>query len=397
MAGLRLALIGCGGMARGHLRAYQAIREKEPALFRLAAVCDVDLVRAQAFAAEAGAWQEETPHVYATPEEMLAAEEALDAADICVPHFEHHRVGLLCLEHGINVEVEKPIGITVKATWRLIEGAQRAGLILATAENIRRQPGPRTARWLLQERRALGEPRLFVSQRSQYQAPKADARWVWRSDRLFGGGGPVLDSGAHFCDTIRYLFGDVDRVYAEVRHQQARPVLRDGQSVLDQREDMLAVTLTFNSGLVGLWMLSTGLPGHDFNEVAYYGAAGALVDPGDVFHGPRLTAVIRRPGQPEQTLEQWYPEYLSGLDPAVRARLFPHGLTNGVALEVYEFLDAIRRRRTPEVDGMTGLKAKSIAWAIYESAAAGRAVRVADVESGRVDAAQREINWRWVI
>lgn len=396
MAGLRLGLIGCGGMAHGHLRAYQAIREKEPTLFELAAVCDVDLTRAQAFATEAAAWQEGSPRVYATPEEMLAAE-SLDAADICAPHFEHHRVGLLCLEHGVPIEVEKPIGITVKASWRLIEAAQRAGLVLATAENIRRQPGPRTARWLLQERRVLGEPRLFVSQRSQYQAPKAGAAWVWRADRLLGGGGPVLDSGAHFCDTVRYLFGDVDRVYAEVRHQQVRPVQKDGQSVPDQREDMLAVTLTFSSGLVGLWMLSTGLPGHDWNEVAYYGTGGALVDPGDVFHGPRLSAVLRRPAQPDQTLEELYPEYLASLDAQVRARLFPHGLTNGVALEVYEFLDAIRGRRAPEVDGIVGLKAKSVAWAIYESAACGRAVRVADVEAGRVDAAQREINWRWGI
>ena len=40
-------------------------------------------------------------------------------------------------------------------------------------------------------------------------------------------------------------------------------------------------------------------------------------------------------------------------------------------LECYDFLTAIRDGRAPEVDGTTGMKAKAIAEAIYESAATG--------------------------
>jgi hypothetical protein len=47
------------------------------------------------------------------------------------------------------------------------------------------------------------------------------------------------------------------------------------------------------------------------------------------------------------------------------------------------------------VDGRTGLKAKSIAEAIYESGTTGQVVRVADVLSGKARSYQQEIDARW--
>ena len=80
-----------------------------------------------------------------------------------------------------------------------------------------------------------------------------------------------------------------------------------------------------------------------------------------------------------------------------RAGLFPHGIEDGFALEIYDFLTAVRDGRPPEIDGDQGLRAKAIALAIYESNATGQAVRVKDVLDGTVDTYQRPINEKWGI
>jgi predicted dehydrogenase len=66
-------------------------------------------------------------------------------------------------------------------------------------------------------------------------------------------------------------------------------------------------------------------------------------------------------------------------------------------LEVYDFLDAVRTRRRPELDGVDGLKAQAVCNAIYESGWIGQAVKFDDVYNDRVTGYQDEINERWGI
>ena len=393
MAGepIRLATIGTGGIARAHLNGYRAIAAKAPGLFQVVAVCDAVPAAAEAYARAVAEWQGRAPRVYSRVEDLLARERP-DGADICSPNYLHHTLGIACLDAGVNVMVEKPVGITIKASKRLISRAKETKLILATAENIRRQPGPRTARWAIQDKRLIGVPLQFFVQLSRYQAPNQDSPWHWRASLALGGGGLVIDSGAHFCDTMRYLFGEVESVYGRTFRHVARTLKKDGADASDEREDSFVATLNFASGLVGIWAYGESLPAHGHNTVVYYGAEGALVDPGDPFHGPRMTGELRRADGTARTMENLYRDYLAELGPEGRARVFPLGLTDGFALEVYDFVTAIRDGRPPEVDGEAGMKAKAMAQAIYESALRGEVVRVADVLSGRIGDYQRPID-----
>ena len=89
--------------------------------------------------------------------------------------------------------------------------------------------------------------------------------------------------------------------------------------------------------------------------------------------------------------------YLESLSPEEKERLFPHSITEGVALEVYDFLDAVRHRRRPELDGVDGLKAQAVCNAIYESGWCGESVKFEDVYQDRVSGYQEEINEKWQI
>ena len=101
---------------------------------------------------------------------MLSAEK-LDGVDICLPHGLHHTVAIDCMEAGVDVLCEKPIGVSVRAGKLMAEAAERTGRILSIAVPHRRQPGQRTAEWVLNESGLMGPPLTFFHNYTRPPAP----------------------------------------------------------------------------------------------------------------------------------------------------------------------------------------------------------------------------------
>ncbi len=390
-------MIGCGGIAQVHMQSYKQIKQKEPAKFEFAAMCDPVATSAKQFADQAAALQDRKPKVYTSVPEMLAKEE-LDAVDICTPHSEHHVAGIACLNAGVNVMIEKPLGITVKASKAIIAAGKKNKRIVTTAENIRRGISQRTAHWIINDLKLLGAPRLLFSQSAGWFDPSAERRWHWRVDRWMGGGGMVMDSGAHFCDTIRFLYGDPETVYAKVQQLEKWPHKKGNEIVMDDREDTWAATLTFKNGLVAVWSWTMAAPGYSYTNVVHYGSKGCILDHGDAFHGPFSSAEIvvqEGPKKITTPMVELQKQYLTQLGEAKKNALFPHGFMDGFVIECYDYLDAIEKGKKPEVDGEAGLRAKAICEAIFESACVGQAVKYDDVLSGKTEEYQKPINEHW--
>ena len=87
--------------------------------------------------------------------------------------------------------------------------------------------------------------------------------------------------------------------------------------------------------------------------------------------------------------------YLESLTEERRDQLFPYGITGGVTLELWDFIDALSKGRDVEIDVEEGLRSKAVSEAIYESSLSGQVVKVADVLSGEVDAWQRDVDRMW--
>ena len=82
---VRLAVIGCGGIANAHLRGYQALVEKGVDTFSIEATCDVRREAAQDYAERVAELQGIVPRVYDEVEEMLKAED-FETVRISVHH-----------------------------------------------------------------------------------------------------------------------------------------------------------------------------------------------------------------------------------------------------------------------------------------------------------------------
>jgi predicted dehydrogenase len=123
---IRVAVIGVGDFGRNHVRVYRELEEAE-----LIGVVDSNAERASAIAADFNT-------------EVLPGVEALagrvDAVSLAVPTLEHAGLGCRLLEQGIDVLVEKPMAASVEEADRLIAAAEKHKRVLQVGHLERFNP-----------------------------------------------------------------------------------------------------------------------------------------------------------------------------------------------------------------------------------------------------------------
>ncbi|MEM7533613.1 MAG: Gfo/Idh/MocA family oxidoreductase [Chloroflexota bacterium] len=209
---LRLALVGCGAIARYHL---DGINESAPRI-QVTAVIDPDLARADEYAQETGAT------AYASLSEALQ-DDTFDAVDIMVPHHLHEELTLMAFNAGKHVLLEKPMAPTLDACQRILDAAKAAReqhphLVFMVAENAQYWPEIVRAQELIEEG-TIGDiitaHAAFVMEIDPYffSDPKA-----WRYDLAKSGGGIVIDGGSHWIRPLRMWMGEIDSVVSVLGH-----------------------------------------------------------------------------------------------------------------------------------------------------------------------------------
>jgi predicted dehydrogenase len=118
---IRIAVVGVGEFGRNHVRVWREIEGAE-----LVGVVDTNAERASQIAGEFGTRALDGI-------EALAAER-LDAVSLAVPTKEHERIGCKLLAAGIDVLVEKPMAASLGEADELIAASNRAGRILQVGQ-----------------------------------------------------------------------------------------------------------------------------------------------------------------------------------------------------------------------------------------------------------------------
>lgn len=398
---VRLAIVGTGGIAKAHLGGYKTLLDAGYDQFEIAGLCDTNEGRRSEYAALVKEYFGLEPAQYSSVEEMCEKAGDIQAADICTPHAFHHTAAIPCLEAGIDVMVEKPCGITIKASDRIIEAAQKKNCIVAVAEQVRRGLKARCMDWAVNEQKMIGDLRfLSVIGFSYRDWSKEAATYAmgWRMLKLLTGGGMIFDAGAHFADMMYFLFGRADTVSAWIGTFQdvTVPSPELGEQKMDT-EDTWMSTITFESGLVCNWSWSFSAAGEGSAAQILYGSEGSARDRGGWMHTFQNGADLTMLDGSKKSYEEIEQEYRAQLCCETRERLFPHGVENDMALECWDFVDAVQKRRKPEIDAETTKWTKALCLALYESATAGNTVKVQDVFDGKISAYQDPINEYWKI
>ncbi len=202
MEPVRLAMIGCGGMARHHTR--RILQQQETT--RIVAVCEPSGQAYEAFCElfeEAG----QEPPANQPDLEKLLHERAgeLDAAFVITPHALHHDQAKACMEAGVDVLLEKPMVMNAAQAESLIEARDRSGRLLVVSFNGSLSPQIRTAVKMLRSGE-LGK--ILNIHAVAWQNWKMGTAGTWRQNPPVSGGGFLFDTGAHMLNTVADLAGE---------------------------------------------------------------------------------------------------------------------------------------------------------------------------------------------
>ena len=228
---LKGTLAGCGFFAQFQMEAWNRMSPQ----VEIASVCDLDPLRAQAFADRYG-----VRRVYSDLDAMLAAERP-DFVDIVTRPEQHLPMARTALDHRVHVLCQKPLAPTLAEATELASlFPPGAPVRLMVNENWRFQAWHREVKRLL-DAGTLGTPFSF--------------RWVHRAnDGLLEKPYPnqpyfvtyprflIYETLVHYLDSARYLFGDPAAVAC----------LTSKISPAIAGEDQALITLRFPGSLAGL-------------------------------------------------------------------------------------------------------------------------------------------------
>lgn len=342
MKRLRGVCLGAGYFSHFQYEAWGRIPEVE-----IVALANRNFERARATAARHG-----VPRAYRWEElERMLDTERPDFVDIITPPETHLDLVRLAARRRIAVICQKPLAPTWEESVAVVAAARRAGVRLLVHENWRWQPWYREMRRQL-DAGALGElfsiaVRMRTGDGWPEDAYLARQPFFRTYPRLL-----IYETGVHFLDTLRFLGGEIESVYARLQ--------RRNRAIAG--EDAGQVVCGFVSGATAMLDASryneadTADPRYTFGTVRLDGRRGHLEL--DTEGGLTLKPL----GQPARSLD--YRHERRGFAGDCVFALQRH------------FVDRMLDGGPFESTGEDYLKTVALVEACYRSAASGEVVRV---------------------
>ncbi len=199
---VRAAMIGCGGMARWHIRQMA----RQPDTTTISVVCEPS---AAAYEKSCETFREvglKPPPNQPDLKRLLAAYAGkLDAAFIITPHAAHHDQTVACMEAGLDVLLEKPMVMNAAEARSLIAVRDRTCRLLVVAFPGSLSPQIRLACKMI---RAGDVGKLLSISGVVWQNWGPNTAGTWRQQPELSGGGFLFDTGAHLLNTVTDLAGE---------------------------------------------------------------------------------------------------------------------------------------------------------------------------------------------
>ena len=372
---LKIGLVGCGGIANCHVNGFRELYSRGLKIFDIIATVDINEENAMEKAKQVGFFQGKVPKVYTSIDSLISNED-IDAVDICLPHNLHHKVAKRFLAEGVDVIIEKPLGITMRTARIILDSAKKNNRVLAVAENYRRSIENRVIWWSIRKG-LIGKPRMVL----WYEAGWNPNPWGWREDKFVAGGSWVFDGGVHLADLDRYHLGkEAVEVYAVTRLYE--PIKKGVKINVD---DMTMAILKYEDDISVQWLWTRVAPAKHLSMRIIYGSKGAISCEG-------VRSLDEGDGIKEISMNSLRSKMFNELDKKIIEKWFPNDIYDTFASELYDFYIAVTEKDKPEVDGWEAYRDMAIPLAFYESSYLDKPVLIKDVENLTIENYQKEIN-----
>ncbi|MCY3883943.1 MAG: Gfo/Idh/MocA family oxidoreductase [Gammaproteobacteria bacterium] len=233
---LKLALVGCGGIARAHLDGIRRIAKR----VQVTACIDSDLTRAEEFA------RQTSSEPFTSLEEGIE-KGTFDAVDLMLPHDAHEAACYTAFKANKHTILEKPISTDVPSAERILEAGKNTDVVFMVAEQAQYWWDVHKARELI-ESGAIGQ--VLTAHGTFYDPMRLDPYGPipWRYRQAEAGGGVCMDGGAHWIRPMRIMLGEVDEVIASTgSHIEHRETESFGLALMRFQSGVIA---TFKAVLI---------------------------------------------------------------------------------------------------------------------------------------------------
>jgi len=180
---------------------------------------------------------------------LLWAPVILDVLDIITPPATHAAAIRQAVQHRVaTVICQKPFCTSLSEAQEISRFAQESGLRLVVHENFRFQP------WFRCAARALAENRIGKVHQASFRMRTGDGQGInaymdrqpyFQSMRRL----LIHETGVHYLDTFRYLFGKPNAVYADLRKRNPVIAGEDAGIVVIDFENQVQAILDGNRHL----------------------------------------------------------------------------------------------------------------------------------------------------
>ncbi|HKQ60000.1 MAG TPA: Gfo/Idh/MocA family oxidoreductase [Candidatus Polarisedimenticolaceae bacterium] len=309
---VRVGVVGVGHLGRHHARLYASLEAAE-----LVAVVDRDAERAAEVAARCGCV------AYTDAAELLGR---VEAASVAVPTLYHRAVAVPLLEGGVDVLVEKPLAGTLEAADAINRAAEANDRMVMVGHSERFNPA------LQALARAVDAPRFFEIHRlAAFSARSTDVD-------------VVLDLMIHDLDLLLYLDGTEPTAVHAV-----------GVAALTDKIDIANARIHLESGCVAN-LTASRISAESVRRVRVFQSRTYL----------SCDTAARK-------VERYRLSRGADGAPRIEREQLPVAEGEPLALELDAFLQAVRDRTAPPVDGRQGRRALELAHRVRDAIASSAA------------------------
>ena len=340
----KVAILGCRARGTSAARAYHAHPRTE-----VVGLCDLvpDLLAALGDELDVAAR-------FSDYSEMIRATEP-DIVAIPTGTEFHHELAMGGLDHGVNIDVEKPICIDLQEADEVVAKARQQGVRIAVHHQHRLNA------WMLAVHAAYVEGRI------------GELLYMYTRDKGYYGGYGVMNIATHKVNNMQ-KFAGLCRAVNVSASTDGRPLTPEdviqspvGAGVI--AGEYINATLEFDDNVTAT-VLQQRLPGETTmaaSVIELFGTEGRLLwRHGNAWHLP--TPHLLPDGEHDrwQPLDPIFPEHY---DPSSSARQDDYWF-------VEEYVRALDEDRDHECDGADALRVLETLMGIFESAAYGRRVEL---------------------
>ena len=375
----KAGIIGYGFMGKTHTLGYKTIPlfySDLPYTIKLGGICTrrIDIAREAL---------KQQGFEYATDNaDDILNDPSIDIISICTPNNSHRDYILRALKAGKHIYCDKPLTADFsESTEVLRELALHPELITQVALQCRFYPAVMKAKQLIDDGR-IG--RIYHFRCEYLHSSGCDPMKTigWKQQKEYGGGGVLLDLGAHAFDLVYYMLGKYSSVYSRKKIFYPERPDKDGHMINVDAEDMAMTYVNMENGATGEVFVSKTATGSDDElSIDIRGEKGALrfntTEPGYLYYYDSVDTgegLADAGGFTRISCHQKFPEP-GGHFPSPKNAI---GFLRAHIACLYNFIDCVDKGVPASPSFEDGAYIQKVMECCYESADCGKEVIVPD-------------------